>query len=100
MKFGLKDETVKNICAVFAKYPQIKEVILYGSRAMNTQRDGSDIDLTFKGENLDLRTLSKVSNDLDDLLTPYKFDISIFDDIENQDLIEHIKRVGVRFCDS
>ena len=41
--------------------------------------------------------LSKIENELDDLLLPYKIDLSIFHQIENQDLIDHINRVGIVF---
>ena len=33
--------------------------------------------------------------EIDDLLLPYKFDISIFHQINNLDLIDHINRVGI-----
>jgi len=96
MKFGLEDHLIKEIQAVFSKYPQIDCAILYGSRAMGTYQAGSDIDLTLRGSAaLDLAVLSKITNDLDDLLTPYKFDVSIFNDIENKELLAHIKRVGI-----
>ena len=36
-------------------------------------------------------------NEIDDLLLPYSFDISIFDHLENPALIEHINRVGIIF---
>jgi len=39
----------------------------------------------------------KILNDLDELLMPYTFDLSIFDDISDPDVIEHIQRVGVTF---
>jgi len=35
--------------------------------------------------------------EIDDLLLPYTFDISIFNQISNPDLIEHINRVGLVF---
>jgi predicted nucleotidyltransferase len=95
METGLSANTIKKIHSVFAKYPQVEVAILYGSRANGTYKNGSDIDLTLKGNNLDLHVLSKISNDIDDLLTPYKFDLSIFTDIENADLLEHINRVGI-----
>jgi len=76
------------------RYPQIDEVILYGSRAKGTHRPGSDIDISLKGNQLDLKILNKVSNDLDDLLLPYYFDLSILSQIENRELLEHIERVG------
>ena len=95
--FGLKEEIVRKINSVFDKYPHINQVILYGSRAKGNYRHGSDIDLTLIGENVDLTTLLKIENELDDLFLPYKFDVSIFEKLSNPDLKEHINRVGVVF---
>jgi len=61
-------------------------VILYGSRARGNYRNGSDIDLALVGKELDLTTLFKVETELDDLLLPYKIDLSIHHKIENPDL--------------
>ena len=57
----------------------------------------SDIDLTMIGTNLDLTIQQKIETQLDDLLLPYKIDLSIFQQIKNQDLIDHITRVGKKF---
>ncbi len=46
---------------------------------------------------MNLSTLLKIENELDDLLLPYKIDLSIFHKIEDLDLIEHINRVGIVF---
>ena len=98
--FGLKNEIVERIKDVFANYPPVEQVILYGSRAVGSYKNGSDIDLTLKGDNLNLTIANKLCNDLDDLLLPYTFDISIFSHISNPDLIEHIERVGIEFYNS
>jgi len=95
MSTGLKSDTITKINHVFSKHPQISSVILYGSRAMGTHRIGSDVDFTVKGKGLNLKLINKIHNDLDDLLLPYKFDLSIFDQIDNADLIKHIERVGI-----
>ncbi|HYX05627.1 MAG TPA: nucleotidyltransferase domain-containing protein [Bacteroidales bacterium] len=97
MKYGLKNETIKAIQNVFARYPRIEKAILYGSRAKGTYRKGSDIDLTLIGKDLDLTTLFEIETALDDLLLPYKIDLSIYRKIENSDLLEHIVRVGLVF---
>ena len=97
MKFGLKDETITKISSVLADFPQVDEVIIYGSRAKGNYRNGSDIDLTIKGSDLNLHVLNQISLKLDDLLLPYTFDISIFRHISNPDLVEHIERVGQSF---
>ena len=96
-EFGLKPETVAKINAVFSAHPQINQVILYGSRAKGTQRNGSDIDLTIKGEDVTLAQLLKIENELDELLLPYKIDLSLYHHIDNPELIGHIQRVGKIF---
>lgn len=97
MEYGLKPEVIERINSVFATYPEVEQAILYGSRAKGTQRAGSDIDLCLKGEKLTLPLLLKIGNELDDLLLPYKIDLSIFHTLDNRELIEHIERVGVVF---
>jgi predicted nucleotidyltransferase len=97
MSFGLQQNTLDAICSVFEKFPQLEKVIIYGSRAKGNYRNGSDIDLTCFGDELNLSILHKIENKIDDLLLPYTFDISIFSQISNENLIEHIERVGKTF---
>ena len=94
MLYGLKEETINQIKEVISHYQQVDEVILYGSRAMGNFKRGSDIDLTLKGKELNLTTLNKIDLEIDDLLLPYTFDLSIFHHIDNPDLVDHINRVG------
>jgi predicted nucleotidyltransferase len=54
----------------------------------------SDIDITLVGEDISHRDLLQIMNDIDDLLLPYMFDISIFHTLRNEELIEHINRRG------
>jgi uncharacterized protein len=91
---GLKPHIIKAINEVFAHHPEVGLVVLYGSRAMGNYKTGSDVDLTLKGENLNLTLLQKIENDLDELYLPYKIDLSIYNQISNSDLREHIDRVG------
>lgn len=100
MKYGLKQQTIEQINSVFTRYPEVEQVILYGSRAKGTYKNGSDIDLTLKGRDLNLNVINKISDDIDELLLPYSFDISIFSQISNADLIDHINRVGIVFYDA
>jgi predicted nucleotidyltransferase len=98
LRFGLKESTMDKICAVFAKFPQVEKAVLYGSRAKGNQKNGSDIDLTLHGgKDLDLNSLYKIHQELDDLLLPFTIDLSIFTQLSDFDFIEHIQRVGVEF---
>ncbi|MEB2783262.1 nucleotidyltransferase domain-containing protein [Algoriphagus persicinus] len=94
---GLPEADIAAINAVFRKYPQIKSVILYGSRANKTFRNGSDIDLSVFAEKLTLNELFEVEQELDDLLLPWKIDLSLFHQIEDKELLDHIKRIGIKF---
>lgn len=97
MRFGLSIETIDSILKVIRSHPKVIRVILYGSRAKGTYRAGSDIDLTLDAPTMDLSELLKIENELDDLLLPYKIDLSLLHAIENPDLLDHIKRLGVEF---
>jgi predicted nucleotidyltransferase len=97
LRYGLTEDAIARIKAVFAACPEIDRVVLYGSRAKGTQRNGSDIDLTIEGEAMSPSQLLRLENALDDLLLPYKMDISLLRQIDNPDLLAHIRRVGLVF---
>ena len=93
---GLEKPVILKICDVFERYPQVEKAVLYGSRAKAVHKNGSDIDLTLHGgPDLTLHVLLRIADELDDLLLPYTFDLSILRDISDPDVAEHIRRVGV-----
>ena len=94
MRYGLPELQYDQIVKVFAAHKEVDEVILYGSRAKGTQKPYSDVDITILGDKLSLGLLQRIEIELDDLLLPYNFDVSIYHSIENNELVEHIKRVG------
>lgn len=95
--YGLEEKEIQQINSLFARYPEVNKAILFGSRAKGNYNSGSDIDLALQGDNLTLSLLFEIENALDDLLLPYKMDITIYNKIENPDLIDHINRVGINF---
>ena len=99
-EYGLSGATVKAIRGVFSLFPQVGQVLLYGSRAKGNYRTGSDIDLSIvadDGSVVDLDVVFAIDNALDDLMLPYTFDLSVLADLDNPQLVDHIKRVGVEF---
>ena len=95
MQYGLSKCTLDQIKDILSHYPEVEQALLYGSRAKGTFKKGSDIDVTLIGPFLDLKVLSQIMNEFDDSLLPYTIDLSIFHQISNLDLQEHIQRVGV-----
>lgn len=97
LDMGLEPNDILKIKTVFMDYPQLDSVLIYGSRAKGNYRPASDIDLTLIGKDLTSSLLSEIEFKLDDLLLPYKFDISIYDKISDSQFLDHIKRVGKEF---
>lgn len=97
MKFGLNNQTIENIHSVLNQYPEIEKVLIFGSRASGNYRQGSDIDLALIGKNIDDRLLSKISLDLDELNTPYFFDLVIFYTLKQGSFLFHINNTGQIF---
>lgn len=92
--FGLPVEALSKLKAVFKRYSHLEKVILYGSRAKGNYNSFSDIDITLAGKLLTKDDLTSIIFAIDDLLLPYEFDISIFHQITNPDVVDHINRVG------
>jgi uncharacterized protein len=97
MNHGLSAAAVARIHEVLARHPEVERALLYGSRAKGNFKPGSDIDLTLLGDKLDPTIIARIDDELDDLLLPYRFDLSILARITHSDLLDHIRRVGVVF---
>ncbi len=97
MRFGLEESAIAKICEVFAKYANIKEVRIYGSRVKGNYKNGSDIDLTIYSTKPDTNELTKIKIEIDELMLPYGVDLNAYDSIKNEALREHIDRVGKIF---
>ncbi|MBW2185698.1 MAG: nucleotidyltransferase domain-containing protein [Deltaproteobacteria bacterium] len=96
--YGLAPNVVEKIRGVFEQFPAVESVIIYGSRAKGTYRTGSDIDLTIKTDGSETqRLLFDVLEAIDELDLIYLFDVSLFAEIENTDLLGHIDHVGCEF---
>lgn len=95
MKYGLTDRHLKIICDIFKKYPTIRQVLLYGSRAKGNYHDGSDIDMTIINDGpFSFSDLTAVMNDFEESELPHLVDLSQFSTLTNEQLTDHIKRVG------
>jgi hypothetical protein len=91
MRFGLPDLTIEQIRSCFARYSDIEWVKVYGSRALGTHQPGSDVDLAFAGP---IDHSYGLASCLSEASTPYLFDVTYYNDLQNENLIGHINRVG------
>jgi len=93
-KVGIETVALEQIRNILSRYPVMERAILYGSRAKGMARLYSDIDIALLG-NVTHSDWASILNDLDDLLLPYKIDLSLYKNIRSKELREHIQRVGI-----
>ena len=91
----MTDDELQLLLSLFARQKEIGQVILYGSRAMGTHKPFSDVDITLIGIGLKRSHLSRLMAEIDESILPYSFDISIFSQLTNPDLIEQIEKTGI-----
>lgn len=94
-EFGLSQENRDIINTIFKNHSLVSKVVVYGSRAMGSYKPGSDIDMTlFSEAEVTFDDLTKILGEFDDSDLPYLVDISVYSKLTNENLIEHIDRVG------
>lgn len=92
--YGLTKNDLQLIVNIIKSFPEIDEAIIFGSRALNTFKKGSDIDIALKGREIEM-IASKISGVLnEESYLPYFCDVLDYNLIENEDLRSHIDRVG------
>lgn len=94
VEFGLSSASIGSIRSVLSWSPRVVRALVYGSRAMGTYRNGSDIDLALFGGALTQDDLLVIDTAVEALDLPYNVDLAIFDAIEDPALRSHIERVG------
>ena len=94
---GLKEAHKQIIISIISKYPHAKGILLFGSRAINTYRSNSDIDLALVGDELTMTDIAKMQDELENTSIPYKIDLIRIKTIENQNLLNHIKNHAINW---
>jgi len=97
MDTGIASYDLEQIKNVFAANSSVREVILFGSRAMGNYKAGSDIDLAIVSldDRLKFDDMLDLGIQLEQLGFLYRFDLQYFNQIKNQDMKDHIDRVGM-----
>ncbi len=93
--YGLTDNELNQLKAVFSAHKGVEKAILYGSRARGTNRPYSDIDISLVGSDLSLSDLAILDDQLEDLYLPYKIDLNAYHRITNPALLHNIATEGI-----
>ncbi|TRO83135.1 nucleotidyltransferase domain-containing protein [Desulfuromonas acetexigens] len=95
--FGLAERHYADMAEIFRRYPQIEQVLIFGSRAKGTDKPWSDFDLAVVAPNLSDRDFSRLWNEIDDLPLVFKLDLLHWDKLGEIPLKEKIVQEGRRF---
>ncbi|WP_319579999.1 nucleotidyltransferase domain-containing protein [uncultured Methanospirillum sp.] len=91
---GLSEEQTECIRKILSSCSHLEKAVIFGSRAMGTNRPGSDIDIALFGDNLTIHDKISLMTRIDDLDLTYETDIIHVQSVTNQELLAHISRVG------
>ena len=92
--FGLSSRAMDLLRGAFAAESRINTALIYGSRAKGNYRPGSDIDIALDAPQMTYSDCLRLATTLDDLMLPWRIDLSVLHQIDNPALLEHIARVG------
>lgn len=95
--FGLARHHYAALAEIFSHYPEIDQVLIYGSRAKGKARPGSDFDLGVMAAKLSDARFSALWNEIDALPLVFKFDVLHVDRLPDGALRKNILADGLRF---
>ena len=97
MKYGLEDKVIEKINSIFTSYKEIDKVLLFGSRSKNTFHNDSDVDLAIFGKGIDDLMIENIRKNLSNLHLGYEIDVSLFENITNETVQQHIIERNIVF---
>jgi type I restriction enzyme S subunit len=101
--FGLDELNTSRLMSILESHSCISKAVIFGSRARNTFKVTSDIDVAIwtdlNSESLSLSSnvISSLKADFEDSLIPYTVDLIDYQQLSNQRLKEEIDRYGKVF---
>ena len=98
---GISRRSFDLLLKTFKDFPEIEQVLLFGSRAKGNFKTGSDIDLAIKGKEVGQNLIFRLKSIFNERLPiPYEVDVVGYEYLDHQSLKEHIDRLGKKIYDS
>ena len=95
MRYGLSEAQYAELVKVISFYDEIEAAVLFGSRAMETYLEASDVDVAILGPDVDYDVAYKVKRHMEDATDqPFFFDIVPYPKLKHKNLKSHIRRRG------
>lgn len=93
---GLTKNDLDEMRKIFADFPAVQKVVLFGSRATGRYKSGSDVDLALIGNHLTDGVASAIKGILEqESSMPYFFDVVAVNLLDHEALKRHIEEHGI-----
>ena len=92
--FGLSKPAYEKLSKLLKSVEQFRSVKIFGSRALGTFKEGSDIDIAVYGNDINRHLIRKCKIDYENLNLPYQLDLIHYESIDNPELKRHIDEFG------
>ncbi len=95
MKYGLSDKQLQEIAGIISSYSQIEQALIFGSRAIDTYKEASDVDIAIKGSKADSKLAAALKDQLEEeTYLPFFFDVIAYHSVQSEELKKHIRTKG------
>lgn len=91
MRFGLKDRYYEELKVLYFLYPNIDEIIIFGSRARGDYKEKFDIDIAIKG-NLTKLDIALIRDYLEESRIPCMVDVVEYSKIADKNFKKEIDK--------
>ncbi len=95
MPITLRDKDLKTLRAVFARFPRMQDVRVFGSRAIGAARRTSDIDLAITAPRMTATEWAELREAIDEAPIVYKIDVVRLDTLQDEKLKHKIMKEGI-----
>lgn len=93
---GLKPHQYQLIANIVLSHDLVSHAWIFGSRALGTFKDSSDIDIALEGSELSLSVVAELQDRLEQSSLPYKVDLLVKHRITSSELLAHIDQYGIQ----
>jgi len=98
--FGLSSIQLEEIRRIIGSVDAVDRAVVFGSRAMGSQKPGSDVDICLYGDRVDADTATELSRRLNnETTTAFMIDVIAYSGIETSSLRHHIDQEGTVMFD-
>mgnify|MGYP003777266985 FL=1 len=94
MMFGVNSKILDEIVCILSKDTNVESAYIFGSRARGDFKEYSEIDIAVFIEDPNKRNMIAV--DINEINCIYKFDIVIIKESTSRELLDNIKKDGVK----